>query len=203
MEKIGLNSFQLKIIALLFMTLDHVNILINTDPFPYYHIFSRFVGVLFGYLLVEGFFHTSSKAKYFARLAIASVIMSVGNTLVANLTGNNAPLGHGMFITLAAGFGIIWLFQWARDQKEMEFGLRAVIFTGGAVLGVIAMMYTEGGFYMIPVIVASYFCHGRKKWLLCIIIVIMSALMAFNSITYTPNDTIDWEMFFAITATGQ
>lgn len=196
MQKIGLNSFQLKITALLFMTLDHIDILLNQPPFPYYHILSRFVGVLFAYLLVEGFFHTSNRTKHLGRLIIAALAMWAGNRLVAFLTGNDAPLEHGMFMTLAAGFGIIWLFQWSREQDTAD-KFKYISFVAAAVLSIIAMIYTEGGFCMIPVMAASYFLHGRKLWL-SLVITAMSVLLAVNSITYTPSDTIDWEVFFAI-----
>ncbi|MCQ4635447.1 conjugal transfer protein TraX [Anaerovorax odorimutans] len=196
MQKIGLSSFQLKFIALLFMTLDNTVILLNQEPFPYYHIFSRFVGALFAYLLVQGFFHTSDRAKYFIRLAAAGIIMWAGNKLVAYLTGNDAPIGHSMFLTLAAGFGAIWIFQWSRKNAE-TIQSKLIAFTAAAVVAVIAMIYTEGGFCIIPVIVASYFLYG-KKWWLSLVIIVISAILAVTSITYSSSGDIQWDVFFAV-----
>lgn len=196
MQKIGLNSFQLKFIALLFMTLDNVDILLNQEPFPYYHIFSGFVGALFAYLLVQGFFHTSDRTKYFIRLAAAGIIMWGGNKLVAYLTGNDAPIGHSMFLTLAAGFGAMWVFEWSRKQAE-TIQSKLVAFTAGAIICVMAMMYTEGGFYIIPVIAASYFLY-KKRWLLCLILIAIGAVLAFTSLTYNSSGEIEWELFFAV-----
>lgn len=196
MEKRGLSRFQLKVIALVFMTLDHTPLLLGEEPFPYYHIFSRFVGVLFGFLLVDGFFYTSNKKKYLTRLIAAAVIMSVGNHLIAWITGNNEVLAYGIFSTLASGFAVIWILQWARfhaggiEKKMMGF-------IAAGIVAIIAMMYTEGGFIMIPMMIVCYLFHEKKLWIILCTLA-FSAIIAATSITYDGSGQIEWELFFGV-----
>lgn len=195
-KKRGLSSFQLKFIALLFMTLDNTAIALNQDPFPYYHIFSRFVAVLFGFVMVQGFFHTSDKNKYFARLTIAGIIMWAGNRLVAYLTGNDVAVGHNMFLTLAVSFAALLLFQWSRREAETTQS-RLIAFTVGAVVSLLAMIFTDEGFCVVPVVLASYFLYG-KKWWLSLAVLIIGAILAVSSITYDANGAMDWEAFLTV-----
>ena len=116
MEKKGLTSFALKIIGFCAMILGSVPLVLGGEIFPYYRIFFRISAVLFAFVLTEGFYHTSSRIKYLVRLLIAGVVMYAGNHLVAYLTGNNLPLEYGMFLTLAAGFGAMWIFNWVRED---------------------------------------------------------------------------------------
>lgn len=189
-----LNSFTLKIIAIIFMTLDQVPILIGSEPFPYYHICSRFVGGLFAFLLAEGFYHTSDRVKYLLRLVIAGVIMYAGNHLIAWATGNTAPLRYGMFLTLAAGLCAMGVFEWVKTQAD-TFEKKLIGITLGAAICTFSMILAESGFYIIPVVLISYFFHGKKLWI-SLLIAAVCVPLAIKGITYTPSDTIDWVMFF-------
>lgn len=194
MEKKGLTSFALKIIGFCAMILGSVPLVLGGEIFPYYRIFFRISAVLFAFVLTEGFYHTSSRTKYLVRLLIAGIVMYAGNHLVAYLTGNNLPLEYGMFLTLAAGFGAMWVFNWVReDGYSLES--RMIGITAGAVLSILAMMFAESGFCVIPVVLIGFFFHGKKLWLSLLLIAI-SAVLAFNSIAYTPSGAIDWNLFF-------
>ena len=194
MEKRGLSSFSLKVFGLCFMVLGSIPLVLGTELFPYYRIFFRIAAVLFAFVLTEGFFHTSSRTKYLVRLLIAGVIMYGWNRLIAYLTGNNLPLEYGMFLTLAAGFGAMWIFNWVREDGY-SIESRMIGITAGAVLSILAMMFAESGFCVIPVILIGYFFHGKKFWII-LLLCIISAVLALNSISYTPSGAIDWNLFF-------
>lgn len=193
MEKKGLTSFALKIIGLCMMTLGSVPLALGSELFPYYRIFFRVSAVLFAFVLTEGFFHTSSRFKYLVRLLAAAILMYAGNRLAAYLTGSNLPLEFGMFFTLAAGFGAMWVFNWViEDGYSLES--RMIGITVGAVISILAMMFAESGFCVIPVILIGFFFHGKKLWFSLLLIAI-SAVLAFSSISYTPSGAVDWAMF--------
>ncbi len=68
-----LSNFDLKIIAIITMTIDHIGAIMypNIDIF---RIIGRISFPIFAFLLVEGFKHTSNKLKYFLRLFLFAII---------------------------------------------------------------------------------------------------------------------------------
>jgi len=76
--KTGLTSFQLKIIALISMTIDHIGAYSLLTQSPDINIYMRITGRIaapvFLFLLVEGIRHTRDRRKYILRLYAAAVI---------------------------------------------------------------------------------------------------------------------------------
>ena len=107
--KFGLNRAQLKNIALVFMVLDNLWLRCPTVLNPIVHPITRFVSALFAWLMVDGFFHTKSKGKYCARLWIAAIIMQIGS-VISYIVFNGDGIPDNIFLTLAFGFTIIWLW---------------------------------------------------------------------------------------------
>lgn len=83
--KKGLTGFQLKTLALIFMTFDHIAYMFSgIIQVPiWFHIIGRLSAPLFLFMVSEGMWHTRSRIKYMLRLYIASVCMSLLNQ-VAN-----------------------------------------------------------------------------------------------------------------------
>ncbi len=72
----GLNSFQLKWIAIITMLIDHVGAVL----FPYemgFRIIGRISFPIFCFLIVEGFFHTRDVKRYMLRLFIFALISEI------------------------------------------------------------------------------------------------------------------------------
>lgn len=72
-----MNRIELKIIALITMTIDHIGFFLipNTSEFYlYFRFIGRFAFPIFAFMIAEGFYHTHDKKKYFLRLLSLAII---------------------------------------------------------------------------------------------------------------------------------
>lgn len=81
MNKKGLTTFQLKIIGLILMVLDHMYSFLPNMPIQFKWV-GRIVAPIFIFMTVEGYYHTRNKKKYMLRLFMGSVVMNIGNLVV-------------------------------------------------------------------------------------------------------------------------
>ncbi len=188
-----LNSFQLKIIALIVMLMDHLYFAFNT-VFPlWFHPLSRFVAPLFGYFLVEGLFHTSNRLKYNFRLFGWAIFMELGNfALNKILSPKGIIVSNNIFLTLALGLTIINLLEYSKDsQIKLKWGLRIL-----AIVLIPLGLITEGGIALIPFILITYFFRGNMKKTIIgyAILFILLFIMSFQQMD-TLEMTINMLMF--------
>lgn len=111
MKKWGLTGNQLKIIALLTMTVDHIGHLLYPDV-GILRIIGRLSMPIFAYMIAEGCRHTRSMGKYLG--AVAGV--GVAGQLVAWLV--TGTMRQNMLISFGLAIGIIWLIRLAQEQKK-------------------------------------------------------------------------------------
>lgn len=105
--KFGINTFTLKMIAIIAMLIDHVGAVL----FPQY-IFLRIIGriafPIFAYELVEGFVHTHDVKKYMMRMGMLALVSEVPFDLV--FFGTPLEFGHqNVFFTLFLGLVMLYL----------------------------------------------------------------------------------------------
>ena len=128
-----LSSFWLKIIAIVAMTLDHLGLIIseyylsNSDAFVMtLRAIGRLAMPLYCFMIAEGVFHTKSFLKYFLRLGVMAVIISVSIFAVeeSNILGKSMIDGAGnVFLDLTLGaVGVFCL-----KQKDWRIKLLAVL----------------------------------------------------------------------------
>ncbi|HZJ82434.1 MAG TPA: TraX family protein [Clostridia bacterium] len=79
-----MNRFQLKLLMLFLMLLDHIGSFIPNTPLWLNYI-GRIVAPVFFFLLVDGYFHTRDRYNYTKRLMVAGGIMTIGNVVVSTL----------------------------------------------------------------------------------------------------------------------
>ena len=72
----GLNSFQLKCIAVITMIIDHTGAVLFPGELMFRYI-GRISFPIFCFLLTEGFFHTKDVRKYMLRLGIFAVVSEI------------------------------------------------------------------------------------------------------------------------------
>lgn len=165
----NLDGNQLKIIAVVFMIFDHVYSYLFLGIWPeWFSLIARFVAPLFVYMLVEGFFHTSSKRKYLFRIIEAAAITWIGEICINLLFHNVDPYTHQMtiysvlegnniLVTLALYLGVMWSFELFRENKRRWYYLLLAL-----ALLVISLMF-EGGIYLWPVLLIFYFAYHQIK----------------------------------------
>lgn len=117
-----LNRFQLKLLMLFLMVVDHVGSFIPNTPIWLNYI-GRVVAPVFFFLLVDGFFYTRNKFEYARRLFLASGIMVLGNILVPHfLIAGKDLLNIGIsVIVILISIGIIVNIYLLRRMKPEHF----------------------------------------------------------------------------------
>lgn len=159
----GLTNNQLKLIALVSMTMDHIGVVLFPQA-QWLRIVGRLALPIFAYMIAEGCRHTRSMGKYLLSMAaLALVCQSV------NYVAMNKSLYQSILVTFSLSIALIWLLQTA--QKEASPLWIAVGATGVAVVYFLCQIlpgllpgtdyYVDYGFIgvLIPVLVYM----GKKK----------------------------------------
>lgn len=187
----GLDGFTIKILALIFMTLDHIAYFLTgvIDVPIWFHWIGRISAPLFIYMVVEGFYHTRNRKKYMIRLYSWSVVMSIGNSLL------NAALPHPggaiifnnifdtMFLITVYLMGIEYIRVGKREGLKKKMGLGLAIISGISLLSILPFgimsigavgalricmnfvptpLLVEGGIVWIALGIGLYLCREKK-----------------------------------------
>ena len=126
----GINSFQLKCLGLLFMTVDHIGQYIcSTISINPLRIIGRIAAPLFLYITINSISHTRNKLKYALRLYIAHVLICLV-TLILTIAGNNQFGNHNQFSILSTFVYVVILVciveKIPRSQNKFLLFLLAV-----------------------------------------------------------------------------
>ena len=118
-----MNIFQLKVLAMVFMVLDHIHLFFPNTP----KIFD-YLGVLaiplFVFALVEGIKHTSNLKRYFLRLYIFSIIMQGSSVLLQNRPDVLwLPIGNSIRVFVVTFILIVLLERYKTDNWLKNKGL--------------------------------------------------------------------------------
>lgn len=122
--KHGLDGFQLKIFALIVMTIDHIHYFMpESVGIPYWFtLIGRLAAPIFLFLCVEGFSYTHSKPKYLLRMYCFSVAMKLASRQL-NLAfprPDNVAIINDMFSTM---FVVCWCIEGIELLRNREKGL--------------------------------------------------------------------------------
>ncbi len=72
-----MNRMELKILALITMTIDHIGVFLITNQsefYLYFRMIGRLAFPIFAFMIAEGYYHTKNKRNYFLRLLGLAVI---------------------------------------------------------------------------------------------------------------------------------
>lgn len=172
MERLRLDSFRLKLIAMVTMVIDHVGYVFYPE-LGWMRLIGRMAFPIYCFLLVEGFYHTSNVKKYMGRLAVFAILSEFPFDLMAN-AGGDYFAGQNIFFTLLLGLMAIYfidefekMYRMSYFSKTMFNVLIAIVFSSIAML--LKTDYSALGVFYI---VIFYLYRGRPLFIfLCIEII--------------------------------
>lgn len=165
--KKGLSGNQLKLIALICMTVDHVGLML-LPGYTFLRAIGRLAFPIFAYMIAEGCRYTRSMGKYLGTL-LASALLCQGVYFFAM-----GSLYMCIMVTFSLSVALIWLIRLAKERKSLPtwcavaVGLAAVFFAA-EILPLLLPGTDYGidyGFVGILLPVMAYLCRTKKEKLL-------------------------------------
>lgn len=156
-----MSTLQLKLLALLLMTIDHIGELIPGAP-EWFRWIGRLSAPLFLFCLVWGFDYTHDRKKYVKRLYIASVIFDLAKRLLPLIYVEFAQINsNNIFSTWFIVAAMLMILQ-SKHSWRWKFG---VIFAW-QIGGYLIIRNIPWGEYFTGVFANASFCEGSWIWIL-------------------------------------
>ncbi len=161
-----MNSYHLKLIAIITMLIDHVGAVLvpnNTMLYLIMRCIGRLSFPIFVFLLVEGFYHTKDVKKYLMRLGAFALISEIPFDLA--FYGKVLEFRHqNIFFTLSLGLLCMYLMSEVEKRFKMNvilMNLMNALLT--LIIGSVAyLLKTDYDYRGIILIVAFYLFRGSK-----------------------------------------
>ncbi len=170
-----LSGNQLKIIALISMTLDHIGVQIFPQ-FIILRIIGRLAMPVFAYMISEGAHYTKNRKKYLSGLLIMSFLCQIVYYLAER------SLDQCIFVTFSLSLMLIYIF----DKKNIILSLLALI----ACIYITQAVNIDYGFFGIMLPLLIYIGKTRNQKLM-----LLTAGLVLVSLT---NSSIQWYSLLSI-----
>ncbi|MBO5868894.1 MAG: hypothetical protein J6Q54_08305 [Oscillospiraceae bacterium] len=173
--KKGLTGNQLKLIALITMTIDHIGYIL-LPQYRILRIIGRLAFPIYAYMIAEGCIYTKSMGKYLTTLAVTAVICQISTFLAGSLYLN-------IMVTFSLSVGIIRLLKKAKATGKLLWKLAFLLAVAGAYfLAEVMPVFLPGtdygidyGFLGIILPVGLYVCKNKQQKL-CVLAVVLAML---------------------------
>lgn len=167
-NKKGFTSFDLKIIGMILMIMDHLGHFFPFVP-PWFRTIGRLTAPIFLFLSAEGFYHTRNKKRYIGMMYLFAIINHIGNSILTNAFPD--PQGriflmNNIFLTLAVSLSVMYVIDKIKNKDKMILNIILLV-----LLSVLSI-FVEGTFIFVGIAVMFYFFRDKKglKYSLYIII---------------------------------
>lgn len=171
----SLSGNQLKIIALISMTIDHIGVQIYPQ-FTILRIIGRLAMPVFAYMIAEGCTHTKNRKKYLLTISLIAFLCQMVYYLAEK------SLDQCIFVTFALSIMLIYIF----DKRNIVLSLFALI----ACLYITQAVNIDYGFFGIILPLLIYIGKTRNQKLM-----LLTAGLVLVSLT---NFSIQWYSLLSI-----
>lgn len=159
----GLSGNQLKLIAVIIMTIDHIGAFLYPQVL-WLRIVGRLAYPIFAYMIAEGCTHTLSMPRYLGTMAAMAVVCQV--TMYAVI----GSLHQYILVTFALSIGQIWLLRLALEKRNFGWWTLALLGIAGVWFVTQVLPYVlrdtdfavDYGFWGVMLPVAVWLV--RKRW---------------------------------------
>lgn len=185
-----LSNFDLKLIAIITMTIDHIGVVFGTSFYNFLRAVGRLSFPIFAFLLTEGYVYTKSFGKYFFRLLVLAVVSEVIYDYV--FYGSFIYLGaNNIFFTLALGLLTLWLLdkskvlvkKYFKEKIDLTIILPITYLLILVVMGLITE-FLNFSYGMLGILVISFFYLFKKNFPLTVLSVSLSTLILGDTMQY-------------------
>ena len=178
-----LSNFDLKVIALVTMTIDHIGVIFGTIFYDIMRAVGRISFPIFAFLLTEGFIHTKSFTKYFLRiLALAFISELIYDYFFFDTL--YYPDANNIFFTLALGLITLYLFNKSkklvakfcdtRIESKLILSMMYVFII--VIMGAIAS-YLNFDYGVLGILIISFFYLFKDHYLLLVLSIGLATLL--------------------------
>ena len=154
--KIQLNASQLKILACLFMLIDHIGYLLFPQ-FILLRIIGRLSFPIFAYMVANSYHYTNNASRYIIRMLVFSVCFQPVFTYCMN------PAVINIFATLCLGMLAIFGYNHIKKTTAKEYLAIIAVFACGITAQI---LHTDYGFYGVAMIFIAHLYRNEIKQLL-------------------------------------
>ena len=190
------SNFTLKIMAIIFMAMDHIytymNVALNNQVPIWFGYLGKLAAPIFFYLIVEGFYHTRSKNKYMQRIFSMGILMIIVDLLF--------KIHNNIFLSLGFAIAMLSMIEQAKlSQKGSKKRIINIILAiSFGALG----LFTEASLYGVGMVLIFYFLREKKvTMILTYIVFSLAGIIGFigpNFIEAAFLWDYQWMMVFAI-----
>lgn len=167
-----LNSFSLKMIAIITMLIDHIGAVLFPGEMVFRYI-GRIAFPIFIFLMVEGFYHTGDVRKYEIRMVIFAFVSEIPFDLAFSGTVFD-PENQNVFFTLAIGLIMMDMLK----RWEGTYWKRACVLAGCVAAGILLCTDYGGA----GVLLIYFFYHFRESPAAKFITTAVTAVACFGAI---------------------
>ena len=166
------------------MLIDHIGAFLFGNFWPM-RIIGRIAMPLFVFGLVEGFIHTSSRKKYFLRIAVCAIVTEIVLYFLQRNMGKN--WGYNILFNFMLTFGVLWMVE------KRKFMILLPI-----VIGFAEYLRLDYG-WAVPVLAIGFYLtlkYCKKKSLSYCFGIMISLLVTNGGLSLISGNC--WQLFAAI-----